>query len=120
MFLLAKAYAELTANSISPFEMVESNNIDIRRVGMSVVNFLLTLSAIIAVIFLLYSGILYLTAAGNEDNANKGKKGIINAIIGIIVIVLALVIIRVTNNAAVDAVNGTTAGGTPPAAPAGP
>jgi len=75
-------------------------SLDIKAVAVTAVTFLLELAAIIAIIFLIYSGILYLTAAGNEANADKGKKGIINAIIGIVVIVLALVILRVVSNTA--------------------
>jgi hypothetical protein len=51
-------------------------------------------AGIMAFIYLVYSGILYLTAAGNPDAAKKGQQGIINAIIGVIVIILAYVILR--------------------------
>lgn len=52
----------------------------------------------IAVIFLIYSGILYLTAAGNEANAKKGQQGIINAIIGIVIIGAAYTIISLSTS----------------------
>ena len=53
-----------------------------------------------AFIYLVYSGILYISAAGNPDQAKKGQQGIVNAVIGIIVVVLALTIISVVKNAA--------------------
>ena len=53
---------------------------------------LLWVAGVVAIIYLIYSGILYLTAAGNPDAAKKGQQGIVNAIIGIIIIVLAYVI----------------------------
>ncbi len=100
MNLLEKAYA-LSANDFNiGIASPSSGTVNIRDVAVSVVNMILVVAAVLAVIFLIYSGILYLTAAGNEDNANKGKKGIINAIIGIIIIVLALVIMRVVANTA--------------------
>lgn len=43
----------------------------------------------LAFIYLLYSGILYVTANGNPDQAKKAQTGIINAIIGIVIIVAA-------------------------------
>jgi hypothetical protein len=46
---------------------------------------------------------LYVTAAGNPDQAKKGQQGLINAVIGIIVIVLAYVILTAIANTA----NGT-------------
>jgi len=54
-----------------------------------IINWITVLAAILVIIYLLYSGILYITAAGNPDAAKKGQQGIINAIIGIVVIVLA-------------------------------
>jgi len=52
-----------------------------------------------AFIYLVYSGILYISAAGNPDQAKKGQQGIINAVIGIIVIVLAYTIINIAKQA---------------------
>ena len=57
-----------------------------------VISLILMVAGALAVIYLIYSGILYITAAGNPDAAKKGQQGIINAIIGIIIIVLAFVI----------------------------
>lgn len=54
----------------------------------------------LAFIYLIYSGILYLTAAGNPDAAKKGQQGIINAIIGIVVIVAAWTILTIVANTA--------------------
>jgi hypothetical protein len=56
-------------------------------------NLIALIAGMIAFIYLVYSGILYLTAAGNPDSAKKGQQGIINAIIGIIIIVAAWAII---------------------------
>ncbi|PIX30025.1 hypothetical protein COZ63_01930, partial [Candidatus Berkelbacteria bacterium CG_4_8_14_3_um_filter_42_13] len=47
------------------------------------------------VIYLIYSGIIYITAAGNPDAAKKGQQGVINAIIGIVIIIAVYFIIRV-------------------------
>lgn len=51
------------------------------------------IAGIVAFFYLIYSGFLYLTAAGNPDNAKKGQQGIIYAIIGIVIIILAYTII---------------------------
>ncbi len=60
-----------------------------------VVRIVLEVAAVLAVIYLIYSGILYLTAAGNPDAAKKGQQGLVNAIIGIVIIILAYVIVTV-------------------------
>lgn len=63
-----------------------------------VINWILGIAAILAVIYLIYAGVLYITAGGNPDAAKKGQQGIINAIIGIVIIVLAWVIARAVAN----------------------
>jgi hypothetical protein len=49
-------------------------------------------AGVIAFAYLLYSGFLYLTAGGNAETAKKGQAGILNAIIGLIIIALAYTI----------------------------
>lgn len=49
-------------------------------------------AGIAAFFFLVYSGFSYLTAGGNAEQAKKAQQGIINAAIGIIIIVLAYAI----------------------------
>jgi len=58
------------------------------------VDIIALVAGIIAFFYLVYSGILYLTAAGNPDAAKKGQQGLINAIIGIIIIVAAWAILQ--------------------------
>ena len=50
-------------------------------------------AVLIAFIFLLISGFLYLTAGGNAEQAKKGLQGILNAAIGLIIIALSWVIL---------------------------
>lgn len=49
-------------------------------------------AGVIAFAFLLYSGFIYLTAGGNAESAKKGQTGILNAILGLIIIALAYTI----------------------------
>lgn len=60
----------------------------------TVVTWFLTLAGAIAVIYLIYGGILYITAGGDAEKATKGRTALINAIIGIIIIALAIVIVQ--------------------------
>lgn len=52
----------------------------------------------IAVIFLIIGGFRYLTSAGNEEAAEKGKKTLVTSIIGLAIILLAGAIVRVVAN----------------------
>jgi hypothetical protein len=58
-----------------------------------VVDWLLVLAGVIAVVYLVYGGLLYITAGGDSEKATKGRTAVINAIIGIIIILLAIVIV---------------------------
>ncbi len=66
---------------------------------LRIINILLAIAGLVAVVFLIIGGFRYITAGGNEEAAEAGKKTIINAIIGIVVIILSFVIVRVVSNA---------------------
>lgn len=59
----------------------------------TIIRFLLTLAAIIAVLFIIIGGFLYMTSAGNEERAGKGKKTLTYAVIGLGAVVLAYTIV---------------------------
>ena len=60
----------------------------------SAMNWLLILVGILGVIGFVIAGIIYLTAAGDEDQIAKGKKAMIYSIVGVIVALLGVVIIQ--------------------------
>lgn len=70
----------------------------------TVATWIFAIAGVVAFFYLIYSGFLYLTAAGNPDAAKKGQQGIINAIIGLVIIFLAFAIVR-----AVTSLLGSTA-----------
>jgi hypothetical protein len=57
-------------------------------------NWLLIVVGILGVIGFVISGIIYLTAAGDEDQIARGKRTMIYSIIGVIVALLGVVIIQ--------------------------
>ena len=63
-----------------------------------VIVLLLSMAGIVAVMFIIVGGYWYITSAGNEEQAEKGKTTLVNAIIGIVVIILAFVIISAVSN----------------------
>ncbi len=58
----------------------------------------LTLAAIIAVIAIVVSGFMYVTAGGDEQKAAKAKKALIYAIIGLVVIGISVAIVNLVVN----------------------
>jgi len=63
-----------------------------------VIDIVLGLAATVAVVFIIIGGSMYLTSAGNEERAEKGKKALLNAILGLVIIILSFAIVRVVNN----------------------
>lgn len=59
----------------------------------NIVELALVIAGGIAVIYILVGAFYYLTAYGNEEKANQGKKTITWAIVGLVVILLSRVII---------------------------
>jgi len=90
--VLAQVIIKVSESMIDKFSgatsVVGSNSIFTK-----VTDVIAIISGILAFIYLVYSGILYLTAAGNPDNSKKGLQGVINAAIGIVIIVTAWAII---------------------------
>ena len=60
----------------------------------SVMNWLLIIVGILGVIGFVIAGIIYLTAAGDEEQIEKGKKAMIYSIVGVIVALIGVVIIQ--------------------------
>ena len=83
---------------------------DINSLIRTVINWLLGIAFGIAVLFLIIGGFWYITSAGNEETAEKGKNTAINAIIGIVIVILSYVIVNVIANLVQSTGGG---GGTP-------
>lgn len=96
MSLIEKAYAQDFNNAIG---IKQNSDISIGALVSTVVLWVVYIAGVLAFFYLVYSGILYITAAGNPDQAKKGQQGILNAIIGIIIISLAYVIVRAVGRA---------------------
>lgn len=71
---------------------VQDSQITFQELVTKIANIIGIVAGALAFIYLLYAGILYITAGGNPDQAKKAQTSIINAIIGIIIIVLAYII----------------------------
>lgn len=85
-------------NSIPTAGVTINAQADVIVLIARIIDWALYLSGAIAVIFVIIGGYRYLTAGGNEEAATKGKNSVINAIIGLVIIMLAYVIITVVTN----------------------
>lgn len=66
--------------------------IPITSVLMNVLNFLLSIIGILGIIGLVVSGILYLSAAGDEERMQGAKKAMIGSVTGLVITLGALIL----------------------------
>jgi hypothetical protein len=66
----------------------------IRALILRIVDFALMFLGLIAVIMIIYGGITYVTAAGNEEAVGKAKKIIMYAIIGIVIVLISFALVN--------------------------
>lgn len=64
---------------------------------VTIIRFLLTVAMAIDVLFIIIGGYQYITSAGSEEKATKGRTTLVNAIIGLVIIILSYVIVSVVN-----------------------
>ncbi len=75
------------------FPVQPAGNFNIVTFFMNLFNLIILLAAIIAILYLVWAGIQYITASTDEEKAKKARTAIYNAIIGIVVIILSYSII---------------------------
>jgi len=64
----------------------------------AVINILILVVGSISVLFLIIGGFRYVTAAGNEENAEGAKKTMLHAIIGLVVVIMSFAIIAIVSS----------------------
>lgn len=82
---------------------------------MAVINGFLVLIGVLAVIYLVYAGVKYITSAGDDKKAGEAKQAILYTVIGLVVIGLAAVLVNFVASA-VGLGNLLPGGGNLPAA----
>src|SRR5579859_2535142 len=70
-------------------------NLDIGKAIGGIISFLFILAALIALIYLIYGGIRWITSGGDKSNVEAARDSIIASIIGLVVVFLSYVIINV-------------------------
>lgn len=92
MFNLIGRALALTTSNLPKLEI--STGKGIRSIIVNGISGILILAGAIAVVYLIYGGIQYTTAGGSPEQATKGKTTIINAIIGIVIIFVAIILVK--------------------------
>ena len=67
---------------------------------LGLVNWFAWFVALVAVLFGLYSGVLFITAGGDDEKVTKAKNILLYAIVGIVVAILAFSIVSISKSIA--------------------
>jgi hypothetical protein len=67
-------------------------------IAFALASMLLYLAGLVAVFMIIYSGILYMTAAGNAEKAAAARKRVLNAIIGLAIVLIATPVVAFLGN----------------------
>jgi hypothetical protein len=92
--LIGRAHAQFTSlPTLTPL-----NSGSFSGIVLMIINWVLILAAALAIIYLVYGGIMYITAGGDAEKATKGRTAVVNAIIGIVIILLAFLLVTWVNS----------------------
>lgn len=104
LFLPRPAAAACDAKFMSQFQgafdwmNANPNLCDASSLIVYVLKMLFGFAGIVAVVSIVLGGFWYLASAGNEELAEKGKKTLINSVIGLVVIILAETVVTIIGN----------------------
>jgi len=92
----APAFAQLITPQDQPANIGLSTSFggSLRQGILTFVNYILLFLGLLATIMVIYGGFLYVTAGGDDAGAEKGKKILMYAAIGIIVILISYALIN--------------------------
>lgn len=82
----------------SPFSGGLTGTKTLPELVLLVLRMLLTFAGVVAVVLIIVGGFQYMTAGGNDEQAEKGKKALTNAIIGLVIVMLAFAIVQIITN----------------------
>lgn len=68
---------------------------DLKSLVKTILEWALYLAGIVAIIFIIVGGYYYITAAGNDSRAASGRKTLVNALIGLAIVILSYMIVQV-------------------------
>lgn len=94
LFLASAAFAQGTSAGSYLGGVQGANSGNLIQFIQSALNLVIALSALIAVGILVYSGIQYILAAGDEGKVEKATKGITYAIVGLVICFISVLIVN--------------------------
>jgi hypothetical protein len=67
-------------------------------IGLAIIDILVRVAGFVAVIFVIYGGVRYITSSGEPENTKAARETIINALIGVIIALIAVPVVSYVGN----------------------
>jgi hypothetical protein len=98
--ILIFAFKQKVLAAWDPNEASESGlpDAEIYDIVSNILDWILTIVGIVGVIGFAIAGLMYLTAAGQDDQLKSAKKAMLNSIIGVIVAICGVVVLYAVDN----------------------
>ncbi len=102
MSIIPSAAAAVISGGDQPTELssITGGESSIRQLALRIVNYFLTFLGLIAVIMVIYGGITYVIAGGEEEKIGEAKKIIMYALVGLVIILLSFALVNTVLGAA--------------------
>lgn len=98
---------DIGMNEAANIGLPNAGNRDIKTLLVDIVRYLLSFLGLVAVVIIMYAGWLWMTSGGNQQQLEKAKKTLINAVIGLIIIILSFVIVSWVANWIAGTINNS-------------
>ncbi len=98
--LSTATFTGFTPNPITWIPSISRNLADrsLQDIIVDVINWLIGAAVLVCVVMLVWAGYSYMTAGGDEGKVQKATKTLTNAIIGLVISLLALVLVNFIRN----------------------
>jgi len=97
-FLFTKAYAAEKLNFLNLFSFEVPKETKPDQIFSTTINkvmvWVLAVVFLVAFIYLIINGFKYITAGGDAAKATEARNGVLNAIIGVVIVLMAYVILK--------------------------
>lgn len=89
------AYLQLDGNcNVVNFQVLPQNGqSDLLLVGLAIFDDLLRIAALVAIGYIIYGGVLYVTSQGSPDQTGKAQNTILNALIGLVIAIISAALV---------------------------
>ena len=91
--LFLNANVAFAQSRLIPCSGLDCNLCDLLELAKNVINWLVSISSVLAVGFIIWGSIVIMTAGASPERANEGKKIITTAVIGLVIVLASWLIL---------------------------